>query len=347
MIYAPEGSPAFQMEFGEAMAELGEATQAALGSNLVALVLGGGYGRGEGGIVHAGGADHAFNDVDLFLFVNDPASVDTSRLHSIERSYSEKIHAEVEFGPATVVESLSRMRPAQMWFDLIHGHVVIAGDQSVMDRFDPQVASTVPAYEASRLLLNRGAGLLWARVASCGAWQFPDPDFVRRNVWKANLALRDAALILDGSYPETWRTRTDAYNKWFDKARPSSTLLQKAAVARAAKFKLEPGDFPEIESIEASVGQWVEAFLELESIRFGTSLSDPTAYEKFPSLREPAGDIKDRLRNLARNLKGRSFSLVERRNRLYPELPVLLAGIADTEWRARAEGWLNRWKAWC
>jgi hypothetical protein len=345
--FAPEGSAEFQKDFGAAMAQLGEATKAALGSNLVALVLGGGYGRGEGGVVHTDRGDHAFNDVDLFLFVNDPSRVDMERLHSIEHEFSERVRAEVEFGPATAVDSLSRMKPAQMWFDLIHGHVVLSGDEAVTDRFSASVANTVPVYEGSRLLLNRGAGLLWARRGTCGACDLPDEDFVRRNVWKANLALRDAALILEGMYPQHWRLRADAYAKWLDKATPKSARLQRETVERAARFKVAPGDFPVIDSVDLPIREWVEAFLELESLRFGCRFPDSEAYRSYTGLREPAGDAKDRLRSLARNLKSGSLSSIERRNRLYPELPALLVQTPDDKWRSESAHWLDQWKTWC
>lgn len=347
MTFAPEGSAAFQEEFGKAMVDLAEATKKAVGTNLVTLVLSGGFGRGEGGIVRTDKGDHAYNDVDLFLFVKDATVVDRSKLHAIEESFSERLRAEVEFGPPTTLHALSLVRPAQIWYDLIHGHRVLAGDPGFTNSFTPSVRNQVPAYEGSRLLLNRGAGLLWVRLAAGGHCAMPDPEFVRRNIWKANLALRDGALIIDGAYTPDWRSRIDAYKAWFGRTKPNAKLLQIEAIERAAEFKTAPYRFPQIENADALVAEWVEAFLEMESMRLGQSFPDPSAYQAYSGLRETAVDSKDWLRNLAQNVKSGSFSTIGRRNRLYPELPSLLVQKQDAEWKTKAEHWMSRWKAWC
>ena len=45
------------------MVEVGRDTAALLGSNLVSLWLGGGFGRGEGAVTSVSGTEQAYNDV--------------------------------------------------------------------------------------------------------------------------------------------------------------------------------------------------------------------------------------------------------------------------------------------
>src|SRR5262249_3496251 len=59
----------------------------------------------------------------------------------------------------------------------------------------------IPLTEATRLLMNRGSGLLFARERLLRtAFTAGDADFVGRNIAKAQLALGDAVLVCHGQY---------------------------------------------------------------------------------------------------------------------------------------------------
>ena len=50
-----------------------------------------------------------------------------------------------------------------MWYDLLNGHIVIKGPSDILSAHAPAaLKKTLPVIEATRLVLNRGAGLLWA-----------------------------------------------------------------------------------------------------------------------------------------------------------------------------------------
>ena len=53
-VYARHASDAFNERMGEWLTGLAAAVRHSLGDNLVALILGGGYGRGEGGVLRVG-----------------------------------------------------------------------------------------------------------------------------------------------------------------------------------------------------------------------------------------------------------------------------------------------------
>ncbi|PYL00604.1 MAG: hypothetical protein DME19_04505, partial [Verrucomicrobia bacterium] len=62
-------------------------------------------------------------------------------------------------------------------------------------------AERIPLCEATRLLMNRCSGLLFARERlECAEFSPVDADFVERNLAKAQLAFGDAVLTAFGRY---------------------------------------------------------------------------------------------------------------------------------------------------
>jgi hypothetical protein len=108
---------------------------------------------------------------------------------------------ELEF---KIISAAALRRSSQNLFhhDLIMGHRWLLGGDHLFDgcehHRDP---GTIPLSEATRLLMNRCSGLLFAgeKLESEG---FPagDADFVGRNIAKTELALGDAVLIAFGTY---------------------------------------------------------------------------------------------------------------------------------------------------
>jgi len=344
LIYAPLGSQEFQEFFAAEMREAGSATAALLGDNLASLWLGGGFGRGEGAVTHASGRELAHNDVDTFLFVHDVAKVDSAKLKHIEHEFSERLGAEFEFSRPLELGALSRIRPALMWFDVLNGHEVMAGTVDVAKRFSPELSKSVPPFEGPRLLLNRGAGLVWALRVHRGFEPAPDPDFIRRNVWKARLGLIEAALIVKGRYVYGIESKKKAFSELAPPLK--MPLFRPEAVSRAFNFKLDPDQEKFAGSeIEAIVPAWVDAFLEVEGLRFGADFESAGAYQTFSQAREP-GEIKDKLRNLARNAKSGKFGAEHPREPLYRKLPSLLMN-RTASWAQDSEAFLNDWRRFC
>ena len=73
--YAGHASAAFNTRMQTWLTALSGDVRQALGENLTALVLGGGYGRGEGGVLLVSGEERPYNDLDLILIVRRKASV--------------------------------------------------------------------------------------------------------------------------------------------------------------------------------------------------------------------------------------------------------------------------------
>ena len=193
------------------------------------LVLGGGYGRGEGG---ATAAHRLYNDLDLFVFLDAPEAAFPSfaqRLAPVAAAFTARLGVDVDF----TLRTASRLRHdgrRLMVQELLRGHVALDPadfDLAAWSGVRPRAAADLPAGEAARLVMNRGMGLEFARRRLAANGGRADA-FVLRNLNKAVLGAGDARLIAEGRY--AWRL--DA----------REAALGDAAYARACAFKRRPTD---------------------------------------------------------------------------------------------------------
>ena len=193
------------------------------------LVLGGGYGRGEGG---ATAAHRLYNDLDLFVFLDAPEAAFPSfaqRLAPVAAAFTARLGVDVDFTLRTA-SRLRRDGRRLMVQELLRGHVALDPadfDLAAWSGVRPRAAADLPAGEAARLIMNRGMGLEFARRRLAANGGRADA-FVLRNLNKAVLGAGDARLIAEGRY--AWRL--DA----------REAALADAAYARACAFKRRPPD---------------------------------------------------------------------------------------------------------
>ncbi len=243
--YCRHASFDFNDRLDSTLHRLVEDVSEALDDNLVALILGGGYGRGEGGVVEVAGFELPYNDLDLVLVVDDKRAVRQESLSSISHRYEEELKIHVDFSRPLTIEDIRNWPRSLMWQNLLNGHVVLYGPQDVILSNAPaSLRDPLPVIEATRLLLNRGAGLLWAMRVARGVEEAPDADFVPRNYFKCGLALGDAALITHGRFATPYRGR---------KERLAALAMERGDVAAlnieliyeiSLTFKFTPGQAP-------------------------------------------------------------------------------------------------------
>ncbi len=172
---------------------------------LQALVLGGGYGRGQGGVLQTDAGEAPYNDFEFYVFLRGNHLINhrTHRLkfNQLENELSPAAGMHVEFK----IDSLEKFRrgPVSIFsYDLISGHRIVFGSESIFNdcqrHSDP---ANIAAAEGTRLLLNRCSGLLLAKeLLLKNAVTAQESDFIGRNLAKAQLALGDAFLALNGQY---------------------------------------------------------------------------------------------------------------------------------------------------
>jgi|GEM_PF-533674 len=213
--------------------------------HLAAVILGGGYGRGEGGVeILADTEMKLFNDYDLFVITRKLSRSAQKRystdLRQTSVHLSETMGLEVDFGPLKNVSELPKLPPTMMWFELKHGHRVIFGPADILNAVPDFDGNRLPPDNAMQLMLNRGVGLLLSReklAKSLDAAE--DQEFVTRNIFKAVMACGDAFLMLYGRFDSSYCRRRSLLAE-FQGARELQDTELLPLYEQAIDYKLQP-----------------------------------------------------------------------------------------------------------
>ena len=187
-------------------------------------------GRGEGGATPDG---MPYNDMDFFVVMNGrkPSPALRGLLDGLSAEWGGRLSIEIDFYCVKSLRSLYKDADTLMIQELFAGCRVVFGDAHIFDDAPRRPFSDLPWTEAARLLLNRGAGLLFARE------RMSDPaeaDFVRRNLHKTALGCGDAILVVHHDYRTTGTERLEALRKYYE----ASWLIP--AYEDALSFKYTP-----------------------------------------------------------------------------------------------------------
>ena len=219
---------------------------------LAAIVLGGGYGRGEGGVLKTETGEAPYNDLEFYVFLNGNRLWHDYRfgkaLHNLGHQLSSKGGLSVEFK----IDCADRWKsgPISMFsYDLVSGHRIISGDESVFSDCEHHLdGSAIPLAEASRLLFNRCAGLLLVReILRKPVPTEEDADFAVRNVAKVQLALGDVVLTAFGKYHWSVLERERRLGEFVSAEAPGWLSEVRAQYAQGVAFKLHPQRLKKLE----------------------------------------------------------------------------------------------------
>jgi hypothetical protein len=349
--YAIDASAEFNARMHETLLSLADDVERAMGKNLVALILGGGYGRCEGGVIQVNGREMPYNDLDFTLVVATKSAVPWQKLKEIGEHFGSEMGIEVDFSRPLTLGDVQQWPHWLMWYDLLNGHVTLKGSPDVLTmNAPPSLREPLPAIEGTRLLLNRGAGLLWALRIVSEVAQAPDSDFVRRNYFKCALALGDALLIAYKRFTTKYRGR-DALLEKLELDEPKVMDLALSELYKEAlAFKFRPDEVlfqPREESdLRSMAKKWGSVFLRVEEVRTGRAWSSLDEYVGWKGTRERDQHTPGRLfRNFARNLQEKSLSLRYPREALYRQLPVLLGLTRESceDWKEESNRFLQVW----
>ncbi|MCC6698842.1 MAG: hypothetical protein IT365_24670 [Candidatus Hydrogenedentes bacterium] len=352
MTYTQHGSPAFKTWLDEQLAALTRDIAEVLRDNLVAVVLGGGYGRGEGGVVVVDGQERPYNDLDLVLVVRNPAVVPRGPLETIQAAWREKLFGiHVDMSRPQTIEQVKAWPHYMMWQDVLLGHIVLFGPPDVIRANAPDILlKPLPLTEALRLMLNRGAGLLFALRIAAGVAPREDDDFVRRNFFKCAQALGDTALMIHQKYQTPYAGRETVFAGLCEAHEELRNLDIRAAYEESLVFRSLPDRVtqgpPSVQQLHEMARSWSRMLLYLETNRTGKRWDTTNAYADWTGVREADVNAwKDMPKNLARNLVIGSLSYKHPRERLYRDFARLLgAEPFPTGWESISERMLRVWR---
>lgn len=304
---------------------------------LEAILLGGGYGRGEGGVFRTPQGDQPYNDMEFYVFLRGNTLWNerrwNPRLHVLSENQSTMAGLHVETKILSFAK-LQRSPTSMFYYDLVAGHRWILGHEAMLGgcqhHGEPR---RIPPCEATRLLMNRLSGLLFAQEKLRQKMLERDAhDYIVRNFAKLRLALGDAVLTAFGRYHWSCRERHKRLLEFApEKSLPWTELIE--AHGQGVEFKLHPHHSDEsrdalvLQSAElTNLGQRV--WLWLESRRLGHIFDSIEGYvskeiDKCPE----TGANRNRLLNV------KAFGLAEifrfrairhPRERLFHSLALLL-----------------------
>lgn len=216
----------------------------------VGLFLVGGFGRGEGGVVHRDGRWRPANDYDFELITRGPVD------HGALRDLGVRLARECGVPMVHIEHSLAwkqRLRgPTEYTVDLRLGSLALHDPHDMRTRLRRCQASRIPLTDAMQTLFTRTAALLWC-FESPRDWRragMPARFDLAIQVSKALLAIEDARLIRVRRYHPLYAKRLQRFLTL------GAGESLDSAMRWATEFKLRPDATSIPEDLE---GLWFRA----------------------------------------------------------------------------------------
>ncbi len=253
-----------------------------LKTNIDSLILGGGYGRGEGGVFNSGTSQYTlYNDLDYFLFCKNPNCPSLlGWVHQIEKEETEILGIDVEI-KCLRINDIIDPGISMMFYDLVCGHHIVYGLSNSLSAYKNNLTSEkFPLLESTKLLWNRGSGLYFS---ACRIKLEKDNGYIQRNHQKCKLALGDALLCLHGQYHFSCLERLKRLEQLDD---PLLTVDIIDYYNEGIEFKLRPTHKDKsIEDLKEEnlkmCRLWGTLFLAVESRRLSHDFKNLTEYTNF------------------------------------------------------------------
>ena len=250
---------------------------------LAGVALGGGYGRGEGGVFATPAGDQPYNDLEFYVFLQGQGAAGAD-WHGLAEKLTAAAGIDVEFKLLTLAK-LRRAAPNMFYYDLLVGHRWVIGDDALFTGCDQhRDATQIPLHEATRLLMNRCLGLLFAAARLHPPDIRPaDADFVMRNLFKAQLAFGDVVLVTQGQYHWSCSERNRRLLALPAPAAPAWLPAVQDGHTAGVAFKLHPTPVTEsLPTLRARHAALLEQarplWLWLENRRLGTTYTTGREY---------------------------------------------------------------------
>jgi hypothetical protein len=314
--YTVSGDKKFDDKIDKDMKLVTETILATLpGEDIAAIILGGGYGRGEGGVVHSNGKMFLYNDYDMFMVTENISAAKKSEYNSVifevSEKLSEKIGIDVDFGPIKNRNELPEMPFTLMYYELKEGHKVTYGDSDILLTLPNYDIKDIPDEELIKLMLNRGVGLLLAgRKLFDPQKKSEDNEFIERNIFKALMAAGDVFLFTENAYNYSYVNRLKSVEAY-----KNEPLMKDDDFIRYYKmsldYKLSPSN--EFDLMEERYNYTIEVFKKFYLAAFSKywnkNIADFSEYFKElldSGISEPV-NLKGLLKNCVLNYKKIGF----------------------------------------
>ncbi len=253
---------------------------------LAAIVLCGGYGRGEGGVQRKNSQEYPFDDYDLLVVFKslkpkEQAQINLS-LGRLAMQISEKTAVPVDIAPVVDLETLSRAPFTLFWYLIRHSHRVLWGQVDLMQTLPTFPVEQLAADEGYKLLLNRGIEL-WRAIDAgfplVDPWIDPRWQSLLLALHNAIIALGDAVMIFRGCYHPIYQERIAILKSLLQHEQdlPDAHMLA-YLYPEAIQYKLSPYEYRNL-PVELVIGK-LEVVRQLFLTYLQAFLAQTFAWEK-------------------------------------------------------------------
>src|SRR5258707_1384003 len=133
-----DGDAALETQLATTCSRILAAVQSIVPSGkLEAIVLGGGYGRGEGGVLRASIGDKPYNDLEFYLFLRGNRLLNSRKYGRALNQLSERLSPLPGLHVEFKIDSLRKLRQSSVSmfsYDLVSAHRVILGAPDLFER---------------------------------------------------------------------------------------------------------------------------------------------------------------------------------------------------------------------
>ena len=241
---------------------------------LEALVLIGGYGRGEGGVERRAGKEFPHNNLDFLLITR---RIRRSARRRLNQTITQQLSSLIgRHGIGIDLSTMSawhlRHMPCQvMWYDVRHGHKTLLGNHAFLPSLNHLQVDNINPASMRDLLVNRGTLLLINQ--SILAKDNPSDDDRRtllKHAIKAVIGYGDAELFFRGQYHWSYQERQRRMASSHEIPQDLRQLYE-----QAIQFRFQPdyeicGPYDSVLWTERLQNCLQQTHMRCEAIRLGT-----------------------------------------------------------------------------
>lgn len=280
--FTARNDPHVEQQLRAELSRMAALVDAALGPRLQALLLTGGFGRGEGSVMKTEQGIRVVNDYDFVLVVKPrDAAFAAGAMHELVAALEAGTTAKQVDTVVVPDRKLLVPAPTVARYEIRHGHRVLLGRLPYpITALSPRL---LPLEEGTKYLRTRAGGLLIARLLLDGYGDFDLADrllYAQVEIDKAWMAIGDTALIAAGRYHYLYRERR---RRVMAGEAPGIEPQDRQAYAAAVERKLRPGS--EMASAGALEQAWqavlpryLAGILSFEGRRLGQAFDDGKEY---------------------------------------------------------------------
>lgn len=238
--FTVRGSAAVEDLMTALVDEAAQAVKAALApAEYRALVMMGGYGRGEGGVEIVDGQERPHNNLDFLLVAETarPRQLRALRQRLLDAfgAVVQKYSIEIDLSVVSIWKL--RFSPSLIiWYDMRFGHKTVLGDANYVPSLTQFRLERIPSRDALRLLVNRGTLLIInEHLLEEDDGNITHRRRITRNIMKTIIGYGDALLFFLGDYDWSYLERKQRMMK-HEEVSPEFRALYD----EAAEFRLQP-----------------------------------------------------------------------------------------------------------